>query len=38
MSVAITRDYSLVGPKTEKAIEAGSLRAEWYKPTSRASA
>ena len=32
MSVAITRDYSLVGPEAEKAVAAGLASAKWYTP------
>jgi len=32
MSVAITRDYSLVGPEAEKSVAAGLASAKWYTP------
>ena len=32
MSVAITRDYSLVGPEADKAVAAGLASAKWYTP------
>ena len=30
MSVAITRDYSLVGPEADKAVAGGLASAKWY--------